>query len=126
MARELTVSLGGEEITLSATFKASAEIGEKIADPLAIAREASIEAMMGAAGQVYEPKWRFTVQNLPLMLHIGMKAAGDKRTLADVQELVFEAGFIDARAVAMDYLAMIITPRSEELAETGKDAAPGE
>lgn len=124
--RELTVSLGGEDVTLAATFKASVEIADKIADPLVIAREASLEAMLGQAGQIYEPKWRFTVQNVPAIIHIGTKAAGDKRTLAEIQELVFAAGFIEARAVALDYLALIVTPRSEEAEPSKAGGAPGE
>lgn len=122
--REITASLGGEEITLAATFKASVEIAEKIADPLAIAREASLEAMFGQALQVYEPKWRFTVLNVPQIIHIGTRAAGDKRTLAEIQELVFAEGFPSARAIALEYLALIVTPKAEEV--TGKEGGSGE
>lgn len=115
--REITVILGGEEITLAANFKASMEIAEKVADPLAIAREAALESVFANAFQAYDPRFRFTVKNVPQVLHIGMKAAGDKRTLEQVQELVFEAGFIQARDVATDYIAAIVTPRSEEASE---------
>lgn len=121
----MTVNMGGEEITLAATFRASVEIADKVNDPLAIAREASLEAMFGQALQVYEPKWRFTVLNVPQIIHIGTKAAGDKRTLMDIQELVFAEGFPSARAIALEYLALIVTPKSEEVDAT-KETAPGE
>lgn len=123
--REITAILGGEEITLAATFKASVDVAEKIADPLAIAREAALEAMFSQALQVYEPKFRFTVKNVPVILHIGMKAAGDKRTLEQVQELVFDGGFVEAREIATSYIAAIVTPKSEEIRE-GEGTSSGE
>ena len=124
--REITATLGGEEITLAANFKASMEIAEKVADPLAIAREAALEAMFSQALQAYDPRFRFTVKNVPQILHIGMKAAGDKRTLEQVQEMVFDAGFPDARDIAIEYIATVVTPKSEEVTDEPKDAPSGE
>lgn len=123
--REITVSLGGEEITLAATFKASIEIAEKVADPLAIAREAALEALFSQSLQAYDPRFRFSVKNVPQIIFAGMKAAGDKRTLEQVQELVFDAGFVDARDVAVEYIAILVTPKSEEIGEN-KGEASGE
>lgn len=122
--RDMTVSLGGVELTLAATFKASVEIAEKIADPLAIAREAALEAMFAQGLQAYDPKWRFTVLNVPQIIHIGAKTAGDKRTLAEIQELVFAEGFPSAKAIALEYLALIVTPKAEEV--SGKEGGSGE
>ena len=124
--REVTATLGGEEITLAATFKASEEIADKVADPLAIAREAALESMFAQALQVYEPKFKFTVRNVPLLLHIGMKAAGDKRTLEQVKALTFDGGFFPARDIATDYIAAIVGPTSEEITPSEGDAPSGE
>jgi hypothetical protein len=124
--RKLTATLGGEQLELAATFGAASDLHEKVGDPLAIAREAQIEAMLSGMGQVYHPKWAFTVKNVPTILHIGIKAAGGKMGLDKVQELVADAGFLEAKAVALDYIAMIVTPKSQEALEDDGDAAPGE
>jgi hypothetical protein len=119
------VNLAGEDVQLSATFAEAEAIKDRIGDPIAIAREAALESMMGASGQVYEPRWRFTVLNVPEILHIGMRAAGDPRSLADVKDLVFGAGYIAAKTAAVEYLGLLIGPQSDT-APDGKDGGAGE
>jgi hypothetical protein len=124
--REYETTLNGEAVTLAATFKASQEIAKKVADPLVIAREAAIEGMALRVGAFqHQPKFRFTTENVPLLLHIGLRAAGSKMTLEDVQEAVFADGFAKCRDDAENYLALIVGPRSEEIgeAEKGSDDA---
>lgn len=113
--RKLTASLGGHEFQLAATFGAASDLSEQVGDPLAIAREAQVEAMLANAGQVYHPKWQFTVKNVPTILHIGMKAAGSDKSLSQVQDMVVENGFMEAKSIALDYIAMIVTPKSQEI-----------
>lgn len=125
MQREMIATLAGEEITLAATFKAASEIATKIADPMMITREIAVASMMEASGVTgYEPKWLYTIHNVPQILHVGMRAAGDKRTLEQVQELAFAAGFYAARDVATGYLTLIVAPQSQE--EMPGDPTPGE
>jgi hypothetical protein len=125
--REFETTLGGEAVTLAANFKASAEIAEKIADPLLIGREAHLEALLSRPGfPPYDPKFKFTVKNVPMLLFIGMKAAGAKVTLEQVQEMTFNEGFVSARDKATEYLALIISPRSEEIGKTERDDNSGE
>lgn len=124
--RSMTAELAGRHIDLAATFGAAREMSQKVGDPIAIAREAQLEAAMGAAGMVYHPKWVFTVENVPAVLHIGAKAAGSKMTLAEMQDVVMEAGFLEAKAVALEYIALIITPKAQEQVESDKEAKPGE
>ena len=126
--REITVDLAGEEITLAANFRAGEEISEKVVDPLLVFREAAIEQMLASIGQHYrDPRFDFTVRNVPVILHIGMKCAGDKRTLDDVKDLCFEAGFIAAKAAAIEYLMVFASAKSDEI-DPGKkaDKASGE
>lgn len=113
--RKMKASLGGHELELAATFGAASDLSEQVGDPLAIAREAQIEAMLTSVGQVYHPKWQFTVRNVPTILYIGIKAAGRDMSLEKVQEIVVENGFLEAKAIALDYIAMIVTPKSQEL-----------
>lgn len=113
--RKLKASLGGHELELAVTFGAAAEIHEKVGDPLAIAREAQIEGMMTNAGQIYHPRWQFTVKNVPVILYEGIRAAGGSMSLEKVQEIVADAGFMEAKAVALDFVAAIVTPKSQEL-----------
>lgn len=121
--RKMTAEICGEERDLVASFAASVEINEKVADPLLITREAAIESVMLAQGIAYSPKWRFTVKNVPQIVHIGLKAAGDKVKLPDVQEWCFEVGFPQAQAVASEYIAMISRPAPEVDATEEKEPA---
>lgn len=120
--RSMTAEFGGLRLELAATFGAARDIAKQVADPLAIAREAALEAMMAQVGQVYHPKFSFTVDNIPMLIHIGAKAAGEAVTIKDVQEAVFDAGLLVGKSIASDYLALIVTPRSEETQpDEGKD-----
>ena len=120
------VTLGGLDLELAFTFGAAREISQKVGDPLGIAREAAMEAMMTNAGMAYTPKWVPTVDNVPMMLWIGAKHGGSDVKLERVQEAVFEHGFIEAKQIALDYLAGIVTPSAREKVEGGGKAEAGE
>ena len=120
--REYTCTLGGVEVTLTANFMASIKIMKDVGDPLLIAREAGVEAMMLAKNFPYNPRWTFTIENVPKLIHIGINAGETKMTLERVQELVFDEGFANARDLAIEYLALIIGPTPEEEVE---DSAAG-
>lgn len=114
--REITVSLGGEEVTLAANFKAGEEIAAKVVDPFLVFREAAIEQMLASVGQHYrDPKFEFTLRNVPAILHIGMKCAGSERTLDEVKDMCFDAGLVAAKAAAIDYLMIFAAPKSDEV-----------
>ena len=120
--REMTAKLAGKDITLAASFKASVEVAQKVADPMLIARELAVEERMMEVGWAYRPTWQANTENVPVIIHIGMKAAGDKRELDDVQELVFDHGIVNASGIAMEYLSLLLSPqprvKSEESADT--------
>lgn len=124
--RELTIEHDGKTYTLAATFKASMEIADKIADPLTIAREAALEHAMLQARMPYRPSFEFTVRNVPQLLHIGMKAAGEKVTLEQVQEIVFDKGLVHARLWAADYLALIVEPKPTKPEIEPEDEVPSD
>lgn len=121
--RSITIELDGRKVKLVATFEASMEIADQIEDPLRISREAAMEAMMVSMGLSYDPKWSFTIVNVPEILYIGAKAAGEKVTLEEMQELVFDTGFNQAKEMAVEYMALIIGPKPEEIPETEGDAS---
>lgn len=122
--REMTVEIGGKERTLAATFQASIRIAQKVGDPLMIAREAGIEAQMSEMGLTYTPKWLPSITNVPVILHEGLVAAGAKVTLEDVQEWVFDKGFLEAKEAAIEYIALIVTPKPSAAAEAGEPGKP--
>jgi len=122
--RELKTTLAGKPVSLAATFKASMEIAEEVTDPLYISREIMVEYTMQERGIPYTPRWMFTVQNIPLILHIGMKAAGSTLTVDKVQEMVFEEGFANSRDIATEYLGLIVGPAPEEELE-GEEESEG-
>ena len=109
--RELIVEHDGEEYTLAATYKASLEIADKVADPIGIAREAALEAAMMQARMPYRPKFEFTVRNVTQIIFIGLKAAGSDMKMSDVEELVFDRGLVHSRLWAADYIALIVEPK---------------
>lgn len=123
--RELEINLAGTTITLVANFKASMQLNEKVADPLYIAREAALESMMGQRGLPYNPRWMFTVDNIPLILHIGAKAGESKLTLEQVQELVFEEGFANSRDFAIEYIGLLVGPAPTETVDEDKEPSEG-
>lgn len=120
--RSMTVEIGGETRELAATYGASREIMDKVGDPLMIAREAAIEAHMASKGIPYTPRWAFTVENVPEIIHIGLKAAKSDMTKAQVEEAVFDLGFDAAQEMAGDYLALIVTagPKGRKEAPAGE------
>lgn len=126
MQRRLTVTMAGEEVTLAATFGAAEEISQKIADPLAIAKDAAAEQSLAAMGVVYDAKFKWTVKNLPVVLQIGMAAAGDKRDIKAVQELVFAHGLVESMSVAIQYITLIVTPQTDEAGKGEGERASGE
>lgn len=124
--RKLTFEICGEERDLVATFAASVEIAEKVGDPLFITREAAVESIMLSQNMPYSPKWRFTVSNVPQVIHIGLKAAGESVKLSEVQEWAFEVGFPEAQRIAAEYIAMITRPKPEESTGEAEDSDTGE
>jgi hypothetical protein len=126
MQRRMTATLAGEEVTLAATFDAAGEIMEKVADPLAIARDAAAEQSFAAMGVVYDSRFKWNVKNIPQVIHIGMKAAGDKRDLKAVQQLVFDHGLIECQAVAIEFVLILVTPHSEEAKTEKGEGGAGE
>lgn len=115
--REMTAEIGGKELRLVANFRAAQKIAERVADPMLIARESLMEYLFASKNIPYTPKWGYTVENVPQILHIAAEEAGMKITLKEMQELVFEHGFINARATIIEYLQMIVGPKTEEPVE---------
>lgn len=124
--RTMTITLGGKEYTLAANFKAALEIAETVGDPLRIAREAVVESTFLAANIPYDPKFEFTIKNLPQIIYIGAKhVKGQEVSLAAIQEAVFEEGFIPVRVMASKYLAKLVA--NGPTVKTGEeDSSPGE
>lgn len=122
----MQVTIGGLDLELALTFGAAREIAQKVGDPLAIAREASLEAMMAQSGIAHTPKWVPTIENVPLLIWIGAKHSTPDIKLERVQEAVFEHGFLEAKMAALNYLAAIVTPSAREKMDGGKASDAGE
>lgn len=126
MQRRMTATLAGEEVTLAATFDAASEIKRKVHDPIAIARDAATEQSLASQGIVYDARFKWDVDNVPLVIHIGMKAAGDKRDLKAVQEMVFDHGLIESSGLAVQFVTILVTPHSEEIGNEEEERGSGE
>lgn len=111
--RKITISLAGTEIDLVANFAASIELNDKVRDPLEIMKFAALDHMFAEKGIAYTPPWQFSVKNIPIILHIGAKAAKSELTLEEMQNLCFEAGYLESQAEAVHYVASIVGPTAE-------------
>ena len=96
--RTIVRTIGGKEFTLTANFAASLRVAQEVADPMDIAREANLEAYFISQG----------IENLVRLLCIATGA--DKE---EMQERVFDAGFLEAKEIAVEYLTQIIGPAPE-------------
>jgi hypothetical protein len=103
--RTIVRTIGGKEFTLTANFAASLRVAQEVADPMDIAREANLEAYFISQGIPYQPRWKFTIENLVRLLCIATGA--DKE---EMEERVFDEGFLEAKEIAVDYLTQIIGP----------------
>lgn len=121
--RETTITLNNKEYTLRANFKTSKEISEKVGDPLMISREGALEAMMLERGLTYEPKWKFTIDNMVSIIYIGAKAYDSKVTRDVIEDAVFETGFFESRDQAIEYLAIIVGPKPDLPDNTEKSSS---
>ena len=121
--REVEITLGDRTLRLAANYKASMEIAKTVGDPLTIMREAALEAMFIDKGIAYEPKWRFSVANVTMTLAIGLRAAGSSMKQAELEDLIFEAGFADAKNAAAEYLGIIVGPKPEEVTDKEGEAS---
>lgn len=124
--RTHSVEIGHLQFDLPVTFGVAREIKEKVGDPLAIAQEAALQARLGAAGIARKAAFEFTVENVPMILWLGAKAADPAVKLSDVQEACCDIGFAAALQIADGYLAAFIAPRSQEKVEASGEAKPGE
>lgn len=113
--RSIKAKLGNEDVTLAATWEASLEIAEQVADPLFIVNEAAKESNGG-----YEPKFRFTVQNVAKILHIGAKAGGSDLSYKQVGSRIFDMGFLVAQSLAAEYLVAMVVASSDEMDGSGE------
>ncbi len=113
--RTVSVTLAGVDYSLTATFAASVEISKRVRDPLEIMRFAAMEQVFADRGIPYNPPWKFTVANIPILLHIGFEATEKGyKSLEQVPELCFEAGFLESQVAAVEYLTAIVGPTGEE------------
>ena len=115
--RTVQVTLAGRTLDLAVTFKAAEAIARDVHDPMHIAREAALEAMIPD----YVPKWQPGVATVPLILHAGVTGL----TVDEVKALCADAGYAEARDAAMRFVMAIVTPTSQVKVEAAK-GNPGE
>ena len=124
--RKMVADFGGLRFEMAAHFGAAREISEKVADPLIIHREAVVEGMFLKNNIPYQPKFTMTLKNVPVILMIGAKAAGEKISMADIENAMFEAGLHVGKEVALQYLTMFFIKGDEELDSGEGKEQPGE
>ena len=119
--RKLTFTApSGDDIELAATFDASMEIADKVADPMQIHRQAVASEALGPA---YQPKFAFTVANVAAILHIGHKAAGGAMTRKQINDLTFEIGALNSQVIAAEYIKLFLIGGEVKMKE-GETAEP--
>lgn len=122
--RTMTADFGGLRFELAANFGVAREIGDKVGDLLSIHREAVIEAAMMQNGTPYHPRFQLTLKNVPVILHMGAKAAGETVTMAQIENAMFEAGLHVGKQVALDYLTLFFVKGQEDMpSDEGRETA---
>lgn len=125
--RELIADLAGQRLSLVASWRASEEIANRVADPIFIQREAALVQMNAQIGLPYQPRFAFSVANVAEIIWIGAKAGGAKIDLEAVKDAVFEGGYDAATRIASEYLELILGPKPTVEVEPAKEAPqPGE
>lgn len=125
--RELIADLAGHRLSLVASWRASEEIANRVADPIFIQREAALVQMNAEIGLPYQPRFAFSVSNVAEIIWIGAKAGGDKISLDEVKDAVFEGGYDAATRIASEYLELILGPKpTVEFEASEKAPQPGE
>lgn len=117
------IELGDISFDVALTFGAAKEISSAVHDLLSMHREATLELDMKAVGIVYQPKFSLTTDNVPTILYIGAKAAGEKIGLAEIQEAAFDFGLVNSKAAVLGYLVKMISAKGEEKADEGGKSA---
>jgi hypothetical protein len=113
--RTMKIKLAGKPVTLTASFAASVRIAKEVADPLLIAREIVKEAIFSQQGLTYKPVWELTIDNMGQLMLIAMQATDPDLTEEEVQEAIFAEGYVNCQNIVLDYLAMVVEPKSQEL-----------
>lgn len=126
--RSLHRNLGGLALELGYTFGALRDIAAKVADPIAIVREAGLSAALISTGvYTHKPAFEWSIHSVTLVLWLAGRTADKDLTLEAVQEACCEAGFAAAFALADEYVAGAISGGPKESAgSTSEGSASGE
>lgn len=115
MKKTMKVELGGKKIVLALNFNALEEISNEVCDAFEIVREEMTQAMLLQAGVPYEPKFKFTVGNVPEILYIAHKNADGEMSRDELRELSITGGMMDAKAAVVEYLGAAMNSDSQEI-----------
>jgi frataxin-like iron-binding protein CyaY len=97
------VKFGADEYTLKSTWKASEEFDSLIGDPLQLALK------LHSTGQHV-----FSAKTTVLAIWIGLKAAGEKFSRAEVGDLCHKNGMVNYLKVANEYVLSMVNNGPED------------
>ena len=93
--RDVTIKLGGEEYTLTPSFRALADISAKVGDPTHIILRSQTMGQPPSFTQMLK------------VLHLGLKASGYSLTEEEVGELLFEGGYAEYYEPFGEFLGLL-------------------
>lgn len=93
--RDVTLKLGGEEYTLTPSFRALADISAKVGDPTHIILRSQTMGQPPSFTQMLK------------VLHLGLKASGYSLTEEEVGELLFEGGYAEYYEPFGEFLGLL-------------------
>lgn len=120
----LQIELGGQKYDLAATWGASLEIEEQVADPLFISGESFKKANFDAVGVDYDPKFSFGTRNSVRILHIALKHNGHDVTEEQIGDALIKVGMLRGLEWAADYIGLIVNNGPSEELPKGKKETP--
>lgn len=122
MARSMTLSLGGKQYELVASWKASMDIAENVMDPVVLAKDAALTQQFLKHNIAYDSKFEFTAENTARILHCALRSNGHELTFNEVGEAMVSDGIIEHVGEADKFISLLISNGSEEV-EDGKSTS---
>lgn len=102
--RKVSATIAGEELELPVTFDAGTKLEAAGYDPLRTALKAK---------RLTSGEYPLTSLGVIVVLYIGAKAAGSKKTREEIGQAVFDEGVLHYLPVAVNYLAAFVQSEPE-------------
>lgn len=118
--KRVNVKIDGKVHSLAATWAASMQIAQEVADPALISTEIARTEIFAQQGVHYRPRFEFGAANSVQILGIALRANGHDYTDDQVGEDMMSQGIFTAIEKAAEYIAAMVDAGPEKKLSTPK------